>query len=473
MGAVEKATPEQIIEGLADAVGLTTLEGRFLYVNAEFERSTGWRREEVVGRTAEELGVLSAEEFRSIGTEVVPRLRREGFVRNTEMTTYRRDGTAVPVRMSWALVRGPDGTPSGLLNIVTDISEQKRAEAALRASEERWRALVEDSPDIVITTDPSGKILFASRAVCGISPSDVIGTQLVDCFGGEQKETVLEVMAAVAGSGKTGTFEFEMTGEDGHRSWQSARVGVIRGRETIRGFAVVSTDVTERKRLERARDQYVERVIAEQDEERRRIARELHDETGQSLAALTIGLQTLELSIGDETVRKRCRDLRELVETTAEDVRRLARGLHPSILDDLGFCAAMRRHAEDYAQAHGIEVDLELRDLEGSGSLPRTLEIALYRVAQEALTNTARHSGAARAIVRVRRTGSSVELCVEDDGIGIEATRRARADETPQAVGLGLVAIRERIALLDGTVEIGPREGGGTRVCARVPLRGQ
>ncbi len=471
MAPVEHATPEEIIEGLADSVGLTTLDGKFLYVNAEFERSTGWSRREAVGRTAAELGILSESEFRSIGTEVVPRLQRDGFVRNIEKTAHRRDGSSTPVRTSWALVRSAEGEPTGLLLVVTDISEEKRAEAALRVSEERWRALVEDSADTVITTDLDGRIRFVNRPVAGIDPGDVVGADVVDCLRTHQAEGLREAMALVANTGKTRSLELQSVDVEGHHHWYSARVGAIRDRRAVVGLAIVCADITRRKRLERARDQFVERIIEGQDEERRRIARELHDETGQSLAALTIGLKTLELSVEQEALRARCRDLRELVETTAEDVRRLARGLHPSILDDLGFSAAMRRHVEDYAQAHGIEVELDLRGTEALDGLPRAIEIALYRVAQEALTNTARHSRASRVSVLVEHSGERVEMRVEDDGVGILSTRRRAGSDSGEVSGLGLIGIRERIALLDGSVVIDECDGGGTVVHVRVPLR--
>jgi PAS domain S-box-containing protein len=157
MASTPKPTAEEIIEGLADAVGLTTLDGKFLYVNAEFERSTGWSREEAIGRTALELGVVSEADFEAIGRDVVPKLHREGFARNLEGTAYTREGRGVPVAMSWALLRDQEGEPVALLQLVRDISAKKRAEDALHASEERWRSLVEHSPDIIINADLDGK----------------------------------------------------------------------------------------------------------------------------------------------------------------------------------------------------------------------------------------------------------------------------------------------------------------------------
>jgi len=469
MSRVHIATPEEIVEGLADAVGVAALDGRLLYVNAEFERSTGWPREEAIGRTALELGVLSEEEFNTIGVEILPRLIREGFARNIEGTGHRRDGSSMPILMSWALIRDPDGEPAGMLNVVRDISDKKRSEEALRTSEERWRSLVEDSPDYILTVDRSGQIEFINRTPPGIEVPQVIGTNVAAYVPESQRPIVDEALATAFEAGKPGSYEIEAKNLDGSSLWQSVRVGPIRDGEEIVGATVVATDVTARKRLERAREQFVERTIYGQDEERRRIARELHDGTGQSLAALMIGLQALELSVAEGPERDRCRALRDLLDETAEEVRRIARGLHPSILDDLGFVAAIRRHVEDYSNAYGIEVDLDFLGPAAGNALPRTVELALYRVTQEALTNIAKHSGAKWASLAVVQYESRVDVRIEDDGVGFEA----RDDQTPPhgtTVGLGLVGIRERIALLDGLVEIGPREGGGTRVRVRVPL---
>ncbi len=211
-----------------------------------------------------------------------------------------------------------------------------------------------------------------------------------------------------------------------------------------------------------------ERLILVQDEERRRIARELHDETGQWLTSLTVGLRALEDSLCDEAPRARARDLRRLCEHALDDVGRLARRLHPHVLESLGLAEAVGSHVAELSRSHGIRVDLTVRGLEAGGRLPQPIELALYRVVQEALRNVVKHARAETASVVVERRPASVRVIVEDDGIGLRRADEAGASGARH--GLGLIGIRERVALLRGSVEIESAPGGGTSLYVEVPL---
>jgi PAS domain S-box-containing protein len=228
------------------------------------------------------------------------------------------------------------------------------------------------------------------------------------------------------------------------------------------GVVGVIRDITERERQNDLRNRLIERVMTAQDDERRRIARELHDETGQSLTALLVGLRTIE---GAQTTAQAVELAQRLRETTAQtlvDVGRLWRGLHPGVLDDLGLAAAVTRHAEEFAQAHGVAVSVGIEGLDADGLSP-LLQATVYRVLQEALTNVARHAGARSVSVRLVRGESSVALRVQDDGAGFESGGGGR---------LGLRGMRERAALLGGSVTVDSRPGAGTTITAHIPLRG-
>jgi signal transduction histidine kinase len=206
----------------------------------------------------------------------------------------------------------------------------------------------------------------------------------------------------------------------------------------------------------------IEQVMTAQDEERRRIARELHDETGQSLTAVLVGLRTIE---GVQTVAQAVELAQRLRETTAQtlvDVGRLWRGLHPGVLDDLGLAAAVTRHAEEFAQAHGVAVNVQTEALDGDGLSP-LVQATVYRVLQEALTNVARHAGARCVSVRLVRGAGSVDLRVQDDGVGFESRDGGR---------LGLRGMRERAALLGGSVVVESQPGAGTTITAHIPVQG-
>jgi signal transduction histidine kinase len=229
--------------------------------------------------------------------------------------------------------------------------------------------------------------------------------------------------------------------------------GDLRLAEHFAQRASVAVDLSRRV----ARDS-LRRLIEGQELERRRLARELHDETGQALTSVLLGLKSVENA---DDVPAALADLRKLVVETLQDVRRLAVELRPKSLDDFGLVAALERLVETFTAATGIEVQFQSRL--GEDRLPAEVETTLYRVVQEALTNITRHAGARRVSVLLARRGSSATAVVEDDGHGFD-----RNDETRG--GIGLAGMRERVALLDGKLTIESDPGTGTTLVAEVPL---
>ena len=205
----------------------------------------------------------------------------------------------------------------------------------------------------------------------------------------------------------------------------------------------------------------LQRVVTAQEAERRRLARELHDETGQALTSILLGLRGVEEAAGPERRRVAVEGLRELVRSTLQDVRQLAVDLRPTALDDFGLVPALERLTMSLAESTGIAVDLEAV-LPGE-RLPPEVETALYRIVQEALTNIVKHARASRVSVVVTRRSGSVTAVIEDDGLGFDPGS-ARAD------GLGLVGMRERVALLGGRLSMESTPGAGTTCIAEVPL---
>ena len=204
-------------------------------------------------------------------------------------------------------------------------------------------------------------------------------------------------------------------------------------------------------------------ILRAQEEERRRIARELHDEAAQSITSLLVRLRLLEQSQAPETARQRVRELRELTMRALEDVRRIALELRPSVLDDLGLVDALHVYADALNAAGDTRVTLAADSLDGR--LPADVELVFYRVAQEALTNVRRHAHAAGASVRLHRSRAEVVLEVEDEGVGFDPRRAS-----PAGTGLGLAGMRERMALIGGNLEVRSSPGHGTIVVARANL---
>ncbi len=230
----------------------------------------------------------------------------------------------------------------------------------------------------------------------------------------------------------------------------------LRLAETLAARAAVAVDLSERVSRDAMR-----RVVEAQEQERTRLARELHDETGQALTSILLGLKTLEDAVATEEARGSAETLRELVVGTLQDVRRLAVELRPAALDDFGLVPAVERLAESFRESTSIEVAVEARV--GDERLRGEVETTLYRIIQEALTNVVKHADARRVSIALIRKDGSVSAVVEDDGRGFEVD-----DTRPGA--LGLVGMRERAALLDGRISIESAPGRGTTLAVEVPV---
>jgi two-component system, NarL family, sensor histidine kinase DevS len=228
----------------------------------------------------------------------------------------------------------------------------------------------------------------------------------------------------------------------------------LRLAETFASRAAVAVDLSQRV----ARDA-LRRAVAAQELERRRLARELHDETGQALTSVLLGLKAVEDAGSPEEMRAAGAELRELVVQTLQDVRRLAVELRPRALDDFGLVPALERLTGSLAEQTGIAVDFE--SALGDERLPSELETALYRIVQESLTNIVKHARATRASVFVARREGVVVVVIEDDGAGFDPGRASD--------GLGLLGMKERAELVDGTLTIESRKDGGTTILAEVP----
>jgi signal transduction histidine kinase len=220
-----------------------------------------------------------------------------------------------------------------------------------------------------------------------------------------------------------------------------------------------------RRRAFDARQHLLARAISAQEEERRRVARELHDETGQALSAILVGLRNLEEASTLPDARTLASRLRQLAADTVRDVGRIARGLRPAILDDLGLVPALRRYAEELGPTRHLRV---LVTDDGPERLPAAVETTLYRIVQEALTNVARHAQARHAAVIIERHNGAVRATVQDDGTGFDVGTALRSAAQQEA--LGLLGMQERASLLGGKVTFDSRPGAGVTITVTLPV---
>lgn len=236
--------------------------------------------------------------------------------------------------------------------------------------------------------------------------------------------------------------------------WADDEIGTLTDAFNRMTKSLAEADEIRRER-EKLRVQYISGVIVAQEAERKRIARELHDSTSQSLTSLLVGLHNLESSIQDEIRRSPILDLKKLVNQILDDVHELARLLRPSVLDDLGLINAVERYIEDFNHRSGIKVDFVALGLDER--LSDELETSIYRIIQEGLTNISRHSKATTASVLIEEKSDLINLIIEDNGVGFDPDIIKRQEHS-----LGLQGIRERARLFGGTLTIESKIGQGT-----------
>ena len=335
----------------------------------------------------------------------------------------------------------------------------------LQGAELPYRILLDQMYAGAVTLTPDGVIVYCNRRFADIVRTPlarVIGSALCRFVPSDQRPA----LAALVERASRERVQGDLAGRAGDGTPVPITVTFaplrLEGNAAVKGVIGVVVDATERKQQEDLRNRLFEEVMTAQEDERRRIARELHDETGQSLTALLVGLRTLEGSRTMAEAVKLARRLRGIAAHTLDEVGRLSRGLHPSILDDVGLAAAVTRQAQEVAEVHGIAVDVRVEGLDAE-PLPPLLQSTLYRVVQEALTNVAKHAGARSVSVRLVRDQATVELRVQDDGAGFEAGNGGR---------LGLRGMQERAVLVGGSVKVESLPGVGATITAHFPVRG-
>jgi len=341
----------------------------------------------------------------------------------------------------------------------------------LKGGEPAYRMLVEAMSEGAATLSRNGEVLYCNGRIAeliGRPRRKVIGTALQSLIAETERDRFDTLLSDARKTVAKGEFNLRRT--DG------GLIPVYLSLNRLRGFkgqalGMVITDLSDQKRKQTEKIKQeeathrllLERTIFAQEEERRRIARELHDEAGQLLTALLVGLRSLEDARKLADAKVQGQRLREIAAKAIDEVGRLARGLHPTVLDDLGLGAALSRYATEYAKTHDISVDFVAHENDTS-DLPPGVQIALYRILQEALTNVARHSGAKTVGIRFTRLDTAVEVTVIDDGCGFDAKAVAVASHR-----LGIQSMRERAAIVGGTVSF-ISQSKGTRILVQIPV---
>jgi PAS domain S-box-containing protein len=351
------------------------------------------------------------------------------------------------------------------------IAERKRAEIALRESEERYRELFENAKDAIYVHDLQGTYLSINRAaekLSGYSRQEIIGHNFKEFVAPEHVRYVRDSFwRKLAQQGET-TYEVEVIAKDGRRVPIEVSSRAIYENGELVGVQGMARDITERKLAEDALQVFSRQLIEAQEDERRRIARELHDQIGQILTAVKMNLHTVQQYCQGSEAGPYVKDNIEAVDEALRLVRDLSVDLRPPILDDLGLTTALRWYVDRYTKRTGLSVDVLIDLVDENERFSRDLETACFRIAQEALTNVVRHAKASHVVVRVTRDANALLLTVKDDGIGFDVERlRKRA---PRVATLGLISMQERAHAAGGTIDLDSAPANGTEIRFSLPL---
>lgn len=372
-----------------------------------------------------------------------------------------------------------------LLRIRGDARAQARVRAALQSSEERFRAVFEKAMTGIGITDPHGRFLQVNPALCrflGYSEAELLHLTIQDITApADRAETVRQLRAARSGKKQFIDMEKRYRRKDQSLVWGHAvdifvfdgesaplyGVAMIQDIDASKAETLARTEAEQKLRT--ANDELhllTQKVVTAQEVERKQLARELHDEIGQALTAVNLNLQSLQLSIPDDTVATRLTDSLEIIEHALNQVRDLSLDLHPSILDDLGLVPALQWYLDRQAERTGLAVQFRADSPESN--LPPEVQTTCFRITQEAITNIVRHANAHQVRVELYQTAAKLELVIRDDGAGfdVQAARRVAARGT----SLGLIGMQERVTLIGGRLALKSAPGAGTELRVRFPL---
>lgn len=463
-------------ENTSDLVAMHSANSKYIYASPSRERLLGYSQQETIGKLPTEF--CHPDDRKSVKLAFKNAVRS----RSPSHASYRvlaRNGQEFWLEASITPIADEKGTVTQLLTTSRDITERKRADDKLRESEFTVRTLLESASQGIVVVDLNGKIVLANRAA-----EDMFGYRKTELLESPIDNLIPQTLPTrqdkehrhffLTPEARSMGVSLNLLGrrKNGKEFPVEVRLSSMqKGQDTL-AVAFV-TDVSERKRAEAAlqesRDRLLDlsgKLMSVQDEESKRIARELHDAFSQELAALSTESRLLmrELPSDAQGTRRKVEGIALRIGTLAKNIHQMSRRLHPVILDDLGLAATLRADCNAFSQLHGIHTDFSSSKV--PKSIPGTVALCIYRVAQECLQNVAKHSGAKKVRVDLARKRGEIRLAIEDFGDGFDLLAQQRRRR-----GLGLIGMEERVRLSGGTLTIDSKPGRGTRVLARVPLK--
>ena len=466
--AARKLTEEKLreyknaVEGAEEMIAVVDRQYRYVIANRKFLEYRNMTSQQVTGHLISD--VLNPGVFETVVKEKLDQSFGGEVVRYEMKYTYPGLGER-DVFISYFPIEGAAGVDR-VACIMQDVTERRRAEEAIRESEKRFRLLANTAPVMIWMSGPDKQATYFNQLwldFTGRSEAD-LRAGLAGVIHPEDEQRCSEIYSQAFDQRQPFSKECRLRRHDGQYRWM-LDIGVPRFHEDVSfaGYIGSCMDVTDRKLAEEALASVNRRLIEAQDQECTRIARELHDDLGQRLALLMIEMDRLshDLTYPDEC-RGRIGELQQLASELTTDLQSLSHRLHSSRLDLQGVAAAMRGFCKQFSKQQGVEVDFRSGDL--PAPVPRDISLCLYRVLQEALRNSAKHSGVRNYETHLWATQHEIHLKVKDLGKGFD-TEMASAGH-----GLGLVSMRERLTLVGGQLSIQSQPKLGTTIHAWVPL---
>lgn len=451
-----------LFERSAAAMNIADLSGRYLQVNQAYCDFLGFPSHELLQLSHTD--VVHPDELDEVYANMAA-----GGAKDVVRRFIRKDGTIIWGYLS-SIVVNPQSGPPYWVGVIQDITAPKKAEELLRESEERFRVIANDNPAYLWMTshEQPGKS-FINRALAaflGVEKTELHRQIWADCMHPDDREWVQAFFLDKLSRGIEGSAEFRMQRYDGeYRIVISTACPRHSPSGELIGATGTITDITERKRAEEQILQLNERLINAHEEERSHIARELHDDLSQRIAAAAMLLSNIkrDLPHDDPTLQRKLEQAHTKLQDLAKTVRNISHQLHPATLEHAGLVPALRLHCTEFRALTGIEVQFHAE--EPFEELCSAASLCLYRIAQEALQNVAKHAGIRSAGMSLTRNQSSVSLTIRDQGRGFDFK-----NPTGKPTGLGLLSMKERLRTLHGKLDVNSEPGRGTIVTATIPV---
>lgn len=461
-----------LVDAVADyAIFLLDSGGHIRTWNAGAQHITGYTGDEVMGK---HFAVLHPEDAIARGSpgEDLNRAASRGHW-ESEDWRLRKDGSRYWVNVVITAMRRERGKLVGFAVIARDLTEHRHHEEQLQQSEERFRLMVETVQDYAIfMLDPSGHVTSwntGAQRIKGYSPDEIIGRHFSKFYTAEDI-AIGKPLRELAIASSEGRIEDEgwRVRRDGSRFWANVTITAVRDASSnLLGFAKVTRDMTERVRLSELEHaiELAAQLQSTRENEQRRIAQELHDDLGQQLTALKMSVALMEPSLRTtddaQRILSATQDLEQQIDTMTASVRRIAAGLRPPMLDDLGLLATLDWLTDDFTRRYGVHVISRFKT--GDLEFTEFAATAVFRMVQEALTNVARHAQASEVVIQMTRADCMCTVRIEDNGVG------CALDAPHKDKSFGLQGMRQRVRQLSGSVSIDSAPGRGFRIAIQLP----